>query len=74
VPLSPPSVVAPNLCPLCGNANRCALEIARETGVKQGPCWCSELDFRAELLQQVPEEAQSLACICAACARGDRRA
>jgi hypothetical protein len=74
VPISPAAVVAPKLCPLCGQENRCAMEIERETGVKQGPCWCTQADFGAELLEQVPPEARSLACICAACANGDRAA
>lgn len=55
-------------CPLCGQANRCAMEIERETGVAQGPCWCTEADFTAELLATVPIDAQDLACVCAACA------
>jgi hypothetical protein len=50
------------------------MEIERETGVKQGPCWCTQADFRDELLAQVPAQAQSLSCICAACARADTSA
>ena len=30
-----------SLCPLCGKANRCAMEIEKETGEKQAACWCS---------------------------------
>jgi hypothetical protein len=45
------------------------MDIERETGVKQGPCWCIGVAFSAELLARVPPEAQRAACICAACAR-----
>jgi hypothetical protein len=68
-----PSVQA-SLCPLCGQANRCALELERDTGVKQGPCWCTKVDFGAELLARVRPEAQRLACICETCARSGRSA
>ena len=60
--------VQPQLCPLCGQANRCAMEVERTTGVAQGDCWCTQVDFSADLLARVPPEAQRLACICAACA------
>lgn len=68
VPALPASPVQPQLCPLCGQANRCAMEVQRETGVPQGDCWCTQVDFSAELLARVPPAAQRLACICAACA------
>jgi hypothetical protein len=45
------------------------MELERETGVKQGPCWCTQVDFSAELLARVPAESRSLACICPDCAR-----
>ena len=55
-------------CPLCGQANRCAIEIERETGVAQGPCWCLAATFTDALRERVPPEARGLACICARCA------
>jgi hypothetical protein len=61
---------ATNFCPLCGQANRCALEVQRATGQEQPPCWCMQVDFGADLLARVPAEARRLACICPACARG----
>jgi hypothetical protein len=67
----------PSVCPLCGQRNRCAMEAAREAGTAPGPCWCSEVDFGAELLARVPAAAQGQACICAACAaraKGERSA
>lgn len=62
----------PGRCPLCGQLNRCAMEVARETRLPQPPCWCTEVDFGAELLARVPVAAQRLACVCAACARKAR--
>ncbi|MEJ5992008.1 cysteine-rich CWC family protein [Ramlibacter sp. PS3R-8] len=65
----PPALPDPVLCPLCGQPNRCAMEVQRATGEAQPPCWCTQLDFTADLLARVPAQAQRLACICAACAR-----
>lgn len=45
------------------------MEAARESGAAPEPCWCTQLDFGADLLARVPAPAQRLACICAACAR-----
>jgi hypothetical protein len=64
----------PTACPLCGQANRCAMEVQRETGQPQPPCWCTQANFGAELLARVPPEAQRLACICPACASGAKSA
>lgn len=64
----------PTACPLCGQPNRCAMELQRETGQPQPPCWCTQVDFGADLLARVPAEARRLACICPACARGAKAA
>lgn len=61
----------PTACPLCGQANQCAMEVERATGVKQPPCWCSQLSFDAESLSRIPEHARGTACLCAACAQAD---
>ena len=58
----------PTYCPLCGQANQCAMEVERATGLKQPPCWCTQVDFSRELLEGLPAEARSLACICQPCA------
>ncbi|MBW0169405.1 MAG: cysteine-rich CWC family protein [Hydrogenophaga sp.] len=63
-----PSPPDPCRCPLCGGDNRCAMEIERETGQPQAPCWCLSATFTAELLARVPPAARGQACICAACA------
>jgi hypothetical protein len=60
--------LAATLCPLCGEVNRCAMELERETGVPQGPCWCTQAKFGAELLARVPTQARDRACICQNCA------
>jgi hypothetical protein len=45
------------------------MEVERATGEVQPPCWCTEVDFDAALLDRVPEPARRRACICPACAR-----
>jgi hypothetical protein len=55
-------------CPLCGQSNRCAMEVEKATGAPQPPCWCTQVDFTSELLAQVPAAAREAACICEACA------
>jgi hypothetical protein len=62
------AVIDPTRCPLCGQPNACANEIERETGALQPPCWCTQVDFSAELLSRVPAQAERKACICRACA------
>ena len=58
----------PRLCPLCGQANQCAMEIEKQTGVPQGACWCCSASISAELLSQIPEALRNQACVCPACA------
>jgi len=55
-------------CPLCGEANRCAIELERESGQAQGPCWCMQAGVSAQALARIPAEARGRACICARCA------
>ena len=62
------------LCPLCGQPNRCAMEVEHATGVKQPPCWCTQVDFSRELLAQVPAASRGRACICGACQAASARA
>ena len=66
---APPDL--PDCCPLCGQPNQCAMGIERITGEAQPPCWCTQVDFTADLLARVPPERRRLACICAACAKKD---
>jgi hypothetical protein len=44
------------------------MEIERATGEKQQACWCTQVDFSAQLLEGLPLEARGKACICRACA------
>lgn len=55
-------------CPVCGQPNCCTIELQRETGIAQGPCWCTQADFGAELLARVPPTARDRCCICPVCA------
>lgn len=61
--------IDPTLCPLCGLANQCAMEIEKASGVAQPPCWCSRVQFDAALLASIPAAAQNLACLCPGCAQ-----
>ena len=63
-----PAPADPRLCPLCGQANQCAMEIEKQTGVQQGACWCSSASFSAELLGQIPDALRNQACVCEVCA------
>ncbi|MBC7435618.1 MAG: cysteine-rich CWC family protein [Bdellovibrionales bacterium] len=63
---SPP--IDPARCPLCGQRNGCAMEVERETGLEQPPCWCMTASFDAAALARIPLEARDKTCICAACA------
>ncbi len=54
-------------CPICGEFNLCAMEIARATGKPQEPCWCVSAKFTAEVLSKVPEKSRNKACICSKC-------
>jgi hypothetical protein len=44
------------------------MEEERDTGVVAGPCWCTRMEFSAELLARVPASLKDRACICATCA------
>jgi len=63
-----PLTVNPALCPLCQQANQCAMEVARLTGEPQPPCWCTQARFDAALLARIPAPLQGKACVCARCA------
>jgi len=65
---TPLPALDPCRCPLCGQPNGCANEIARASGTAQPPCWCTTVTFAPALLARVPAQAQRRACICAACA------
>ncbi|WP_201356374.1 cysteine-rich CWC family protein [Amphritea japonica] len=60
-----PNTIDPNLCPICQQDNRCG-NIA-SCGADES-CWCSEITFPEGVLNQVPDEAKGMACICKSCA------
>lgn len=62
-------VTDPSKCPICGESNQCAQEIARATGMPPETCWCMGAIFSSELLDRVPEEAKNKACICETCVK-----
>ncbi|MBP9906936.1 MAG: cysteine-rich CWC family protein [Rhodoferax sp.] len=63
---------SPELCPLCGQPNQCAVEIGRVCGELQGPCWCAQTQFSAELLKRIPPDARGVACLCPACVQANQ--
>jgi hypothetical protein len=65
---TPATLPSPVLCPICGEPNECAMEIEKATGEQQPPCWCTRVDFSADLLARVPAEMRNLSCICNRCA------
>lgn len=70
MPPQSPATPDPGRCPLCGQANLCAMEVERATGQPQPPCWCTQVDFNRAALDRIPQEARRKACICRACATG----
>ncbi|MFM6992679.1 MAG: cysteine-rich CWC family protein [Rhodoferax sp.] len=55
-------------CPLCGQANACAMESAKASGLPAAACWCVGASFAPALLARVPEALRNRACVCSACA------
>jgi hypothetical protein len=51
------------ICPLCGEPNDCALAADPDAA----ECWCDDLEFPQELLDQVPINAVHQTCICRTC-------
>jgi hypothetical protein len=35
-------------------------------------CWCFDVTIAPEALDRVPDAARGVACVCAACAKGER--
>jgi hypothetical protein len=64
------TAVDPSRCPLCGEPNRCAMEVARKTGSPVEACWCMSAEFLPGVLDMVPAPARGVACVCAFCAAG----
>lgn len=56
--------IDPHRCPICGNANDCAMARFEAT------CWCLEIVMAPGVLERIPPEAQGTACVCRSCALG----
>ncbi|NBS82823.1 MAG: hypothetical protein EB017_14055 [Betaproteobacteria bacterium] len=64
--------IDPTCCPICEQANACAMEVAKSQGLAEAEsCWCMTASFSPELFANLPESLLGKACICANCARGD---
>ncbi len=59
--------IDPAVCPLCGAANQCAMEIEKTTGIAPPACWCTAVTFDAQLIDQVEPSSRARACICQVC-------
>lgn len=57
-----------NVCPLCGEPNQCAMELAKTTRESVTACWCVTVAFSEKLLSKVPPGALNKVCICQKCA------
>ena len=65
-PMSP--AVDPRYCPLCGQPNQCAMELARSTNLPPAPCWCLQQPIAPETLAQIDPATLDRACLCPRCA------
>jgi hypothetical protein len=58
-----PGAAGADRCPLCGEANGCAIAAA-----SRAPCWCVEASFDAALRERAARAEGPQRCICARCA------
>jgi hypothetical protein len=58
-----PRAAGADRCPLCGEANGCAIAAQR-----QAPCWCVDASFDAALRARAARAEGPPRCICARCA------
>lgn len=55
----------PDLCPVCGQSNRCTLADPRSV---DQPCWCFSETISPALLEALPEAVRNQSCLCPRCA------
>ncbi len=55
----------PAHCPVCASLNRCA---AVQEGASVADCWCMKVSIDPLALEDLPDSARGVACLCAACA------
>jgi hypothetical protein len=60
--------IDPTLCPICKDPNACEIERARITGNHAERCWCFDAVISEDVLDQVPDEAKGVSCVCVKCA------
>lgn len=52
-----------SICPLCGQANNCAMELGKEPS----SCWCMDIKMPEGILDMVSDEDKNKGCICKNC-------
>jgi hypothetical protein len=57
----------PTQCPICGAGNECGMAAGA------AECWCFTATIPASVLEQIPEAARGVACVCRECAAGDKK-
>ncbi|MDZ7861579.1 MAG: cysteine-rich CWC family protein [Acidovorax sp.] len=63
--LIPPPISTASQCPLCGQANQCAMA----AGQPPETCWCMAAAVPPEALEKIPATERGKVCICPQCAR-----
>jgi len=62
-----PDSIAPNRCPLCGQANSCSqVDPARAAQ----SCWYFSAAVDSQALAQLPDALKDRTCLCPRCAQG----
>ncbi|MGH8418904.1 MAG: cysteine-rich CWC family protein [Pseudomonas sp.] len=59
------SSTRPDICPVCGQSNRCTLADPRTV---DRPCWCFTETIDPAVLAALPEALRDKACLCPRCA------
>ena len=52
------------VCPICGEPNQCAIELAKVSDTPIEECWCISVKISEETLSKVPHHLLNKACIC----------
>lgn len=58
-----PSIKDGSLCPLCHQANHCAMAAQKDPAA----CWCHHTAVPQQLLDQIPPENRGMSCVCKDC-------
>jgi len=57
--------INPARCPICNQANHCAMLEPNQPSAEQ--CWCHSALFSSDILKQLNSSAINKACICQNC-------